>query len=360
MQSCREEIVLQAGISDKILVVDGMITNEPGPYTIKLSISSNVNNPGFIPFTGCEITIFDNKKSSEVLTESEPGIYQTSIEGITGIVGNQYRISIQSPEGKRYETEFEEMKELVEIDTIYTELIRKEVFGFYYGLPGYQFYMDTKTATGYDNYYLWKMDETYQYTAKYRLISVYNTELTYADYINLYRCWKTERVKYFFTGKTANLLSPVITKQPLHFVGTETRRLQERYSLLLKQYSITQNAYYFWKNVEALNAEENFLFTTQPYNIIGNIKNKENPDEIIYGYFTVASVSQKRIFVDRPRTAFYYSESCGVNYNIEDLIISARPLFIVGADLGPAAVSEWCIDCTSDGGEPVVPDFWIF
>ena len=143
-------------------------------------------------------------------------------------------------------------------------------------------------------------------------------------------------------------------------MSTETRRLQERYSLLVKQYSITQNAYSYWKNMEAQISEVNFLFSTQPYDIIGNIKNVNNDEEIVYGYFTVASVSEKRIFVNRPRAVFYYPESCGINFKYQDLIDRGYPVFVIKLeDERTGKVVEACIDCSLKGGEPYKPDFWI-
>jgi hypothetical protein len=175
------------------------------------------------------------------------------------------------------------------------------------------------------------------------------------QYENLYRCWKTQNVGYIITGNTSNLSIPKISNQPLHFVGTNTKKLQERYSLNLIQYSIDENAYYFWKSIEDQTSQENFLISNQPYNIIGNVKNINNPDESVYGYFTVASVSKKRIFVDRPNTPFYY-----VKCAIMDEAPVPYPEFYVTDETGKTGqVIEDCIDCRSQGGEPLKPDFWI-
>ena len=40
---------LESG-GENLLVVDGQITNAAGPYTVKLSRSSSVQSPEFIPF----------------------------------------------------------------------------------------------------------------------------------------------------------------------------------------------------------------------------------------------------------------------------------------------------------------------
>ena len=375
---CKDEFLLELKNYEPIMVVEGLISNEPGPYTIKLSFAIPINETLEIPFEGCTVTLFENTDKSEVLTEKEPGLYVTSETGIQGVIGNKYRISIITPEGLEYETEFQEMKEPVEIESVYAELIHLEKEGFQpFGLPGYQFYTDTKTASSQYNYLLWKMIETYEYTNDYVLYDIYfgipklDTNHLLRDPIienyrnNLFRCWKTQNINYIFTGKTSNLTIPKITGQPLYFVGTNSKRLQERYSLLLKQYTIGEDAFHFWNNVEKQSTEENFLIVNQPCNIIGNIKNKNNPDEIIYGYFTTASVTQKRIFVDRPKERFYYDICTLVTdpSSIAEIYKDATPPFylIEASNVYGFGVLrfEYCVNCTLSGGSNIKPDFWV-
>ena len=256
------------------------------------------------------------------------------------------------------------MKEPVGIDSVYAELIKLEDENYVYGLSGYQFYMSSKTADNKNNFFLWKMIETYQYTSIHELYAIYNNGRLYFsnyhlfdEYKNRYICWMTENVNIILTGKTSNLLIPRISNQPLHFVGTDTWKLQERYSLLLKQYSISEEAYYFWKGIEDQISEENFLVAYQPYNIIGNVRNINNPKEEVFGNFTVASVTEKRIFLDSPRTAFYYITKCSINY---DYTRVRPPVFvIIGYEGELGSVKEGCIDCTYFGGSVTKPDFWI-
>ncbi|NOQ24104.1 MAG: DUF4249 family protein [Bacteroidales bacterium] len=371
---CKDEFLLETTNYKPIMVVDGMITNEPGPYTIQLSLDSPLPLKEKVQLEACMVSLYENSDKSEVLTETEPGIYVTSADGIQGIVGNNYSISIVTPEGKEYFTEAQEMKDLVEIDSLYAEFAYLEHEDYPFGLPGYQFYIDTKTTSNQENYFLWNMIETYQYTADYDLYAVIDEEGDWfyielgqlPQYENNKRCWKTQNSGSIFTAKTSNLTVRNLSKQPLHFVGTDTKRLQERYSLLLRQYLIGEEAYNHWKSIEDQISQENFLVASQPYNITGNLKNKNNPDEIVYGYFTVASAIQKRIFVDRPNNAFYY-EKCAICYEDQDCP-STPPIFIVSTlRVEPdgrvisikGIVSEPCIDCTSKGGEITKPDFWI-
>ena len=77
---CKDEFLLETKDYKSYLVIDGMITNEPGPYSIKLTKSSPVSEYGEIPYEGCTITLFEKEGQSEILKEISPGNYQTSNE----------------------------------------------------------------------------------------------------------------------------------------------------------------------------------------------------------------------------------------------------------------------------------------
>ncbi|NOQ24103.1 MAG: DUF4249 family protein [Bacteroidales bacterium] len=358
---CKDEFLLETTNYKPIMVVDGMITNEPGPYTIKLSLDSPLPLEEEVCLKNCTVSLYENTDKSEVLTETEPGVYVTSTDGIQGIVGNNYSISIITPDGKEYNTEPQEMKEPIEIDSIYVEFMYLADENYVYGLPGYKFYTTTKVAPNQDSYILWNMYETYRYNPDYPLwatmtenglqIAGIDTSSRFED---VYWCWKTQNTGYMFTGKTSNLTIPKLSNQPLNFVGTDSKRLQLRYSLLLMQYSIGKEAYYYWKSIEDQISQENFLVVSQPYNITGNIKNINNHDESVYGYFTVATATQKRTFVNRPPEVDFYFEKCYVCYT------PPCTQFWVLSDIGRyGTVQSDCLDCTSEGGEVTRPDFWI-
>ena len=61
------------------VVVDGVITNEPGPYSVKLSRTVQVGSIlGALSISKAKITIFSNTGESEVLQETNlPGTYKT-------------------------------------------------------------------------------------------------------------------------------------------------------------------------------------------------------------------------------------------------------------------------------------------
>lgn len=375
---CKDEFFLENDNFEPRLVVDGKITNEPGPYTIKVTQSTPVNNFAEIPLEKCTITLYENDIKIDILKEQSPGIYTTS-KNVQGTIGNSYMIHIATPEVKEYETEPQILQAPVDIKSVYSELIYKSDEDYDNGLPGYQFYVDTKEASLNETYFLWQINETYEYQNDYKITDFflgYEWRVDFGEpvlheiendtllgYLNdkVYTCWRTNDLGYIITGKTSNLNTSQIIKQPLHFVGSNSKRLAIRYSTLVKQYHISEEAFRYWNALEEQSTNDNFLVSNQPYTISGNVKNTNDPSELVFGYFTVASVSKKRIFVDSPDVSFYVT-TCDVITDpviINDMLEKkSPPFYFVQTEQGEGIINKSCIDCRNEGGTNIKPDFW--
>lgn len=388
MSSCIKEYWpdLKDG-SDNLLVVDGKITNEKPPYTIQLSRTSSLQNPEFIPETGADVYIVDITGMQEYCQEISEGIYQTSGNGMQGIVGNKYKLFVQTKSGSVYESEFEELLAPVGVNSVtYAEETHYVENTGNQQQKGYQFYITTDVAPADDNYYYWELEETYEYHSAYNIIFYYNGFYVPPDAAHplglprtinedtLYYCWKTALVKERFSYSTEYLNTPVIENLPLHFIPFGDERLQQKYSLLVKQQRISSEAYNFMKALEEQNSDQGGLITSQPFQVRGNMRCKSNQEETTLGYFMAAGVSDaERIFVKAP---YYYHLQCGADtstYNIKRYIEISKPdiwplyfTYVYFPNPDPmgeaiealALVHQDCLDCTKRGGVAVKPDFW--
>ena len=372
--ACVEEYWPDLGTKyDRVLVVDGLVTDQPGPYTVKLSFSSTVDNAEYIPASGYQVQIFDDAGNNETLNETENGIYKTDSLGIQGIVGRKYRIEILSPDGRKYESDYEELRLSTGIDSVYaeTEFHQTEALG--HDLQGYQFFVDTHRAEMDTNYFVWRLESTFEYNANHTLKFLFDGQFhTPGKWDSLYTCWRTQNIQEVFTYKTEDLSEAKITRLPLHFVNTESKALSIRYSLLVKQMSVTKQAFEFWNDIGELEEEQETLYTRQPFQIRGNVLNHSNPDEPVLGYFMTAGFSQKRIFVNRPMgVRFYYNTECVLI--VEELMVMLYlmrdqwPVLLTAIPVGPGLVPalptrQRCIDCRKEkggGGSISPPDFWV-
>jgi hypothetical protein len=371
--SCVEEYWPDLGLKyENAVVVDGMITNDPGPYTVTLSRSSSVSQPAFLPLVGCEVSIMDNLGNSEILKEESDGIYRTSPNGIQGEVGISYKLSIQTPNGRHYESEYAYLSPPTTIDSIYYLPELKEVVDADHPTNGLQFYINTGMAEQDTNYYLWRLESSFKFEANHRVMFIFDgTMERFFPSDSLLTCWWTGSAKEIFTYSTEKLSQPVIRNFPLNYVDTETKMLSIRYSLLVNQLSITKAAHKFWNSLSEMESESGSMFSRQPYQVRGNVRCLEDDDEPVLGYFMVAGKSSKRIFVDRPSELdFFYSAKCNLItqelYTLLWGMVSSWPVLLAGqvTENGyvPALTSDQgCVDCREEynGATLQQPDFWI-
>ena len=364
--ACVEEYDPQLTKFENLLVVDGMITNDQGPYTVRLSLSSDVQNPNWSPISGASVTIHEMNGTSEKLTETEAGIYSTQADGIQGIPGKFYRIEIES-QGESYQSQFEELKAPVELDTVYTRIETRPPGELHHEITGLQFYVDTKPAISDSNYLLWLLEATYKYTSDLKIRFIFDGTLRpILNPDTLRTCWRTFMVPEIYTSQTATLSQNRIKKFPLQYVSTETRLLFIRYSLLVNQYTLSKDAWEFWDRVREQNEEQGGLYSQQPYQIEGNVANTHNADVVVLGRFTVAGLSKRRIFIDKPFLPFYFVV-CEITEGDMEAFSTISlyppntwPVFATTSPEGGGALpAQQCLDCRLNGGSTEKPDFWI-
>lgn len=341
-------------------VVEGSITNGPGPYIVKLSRSVALDNMKSKPIRGAIVTISDDTGIQETLWESAPGTYSTSVTGIKGVTGRSYRLTIET-DGKTYQSNYETLKEPVDIDSVYTRLEKKVIEEG--TVQGLQFYVSTKDMPDKNTQLLWTYQETYKFRSDLRLDYIFYSRdsMVNNESDSGSMCWQTVQGYETFSFSDINHTGTRLANFPLHYIDGLTNKLSVRYSVLVYQYTISESAYHYWNEIEKLHEESGSLYTRQPYQVTGNLKNLDNTDDIMLGYFMVAGVSTKRVYVDPPPIDFNYSACIGAlnvfdNPGSEELRF---PMYAMLTETGDMAFGQlFCFDCRKKGGTETKPEFW--
>jgi hypothetical protein len=146
LESCQEVVTVDLNKADPHIVIEGIISDQPGPYTVKVSKTGNYFEPSlyFPPVTGARIIVTDDKGQRDTLKEADQGTYySTTLQGITG---RTYSVSVVS-DGKTYNA-ISTMPVKVLIDSFYAVVrtgFRSE--------PGYDIYVMFKDPPEPGNYY---------------------------------------------------------------------------------------------------------------------------------------------------------------------------------------------------------------
>ncbi len=359
---CVKTFVPDLSKYDELLVVDGEITDAPGPYTVTLSLSARTQEKSkFSPYSNCKVEITDNLGNKAVLKEQSPGVYKTDSTAIRGVVGRSYRLNIVTPDGDTYESTAEVLPAPLKIKSVYYELKYEEDPDYLYRREGLQFYIDTEPAPTTDNRIFWKLQSTFKFNTDIPIGYYFDGSLHRVyDKDTFKTCYRTVTIPDYFLINTNELNQSEVTRFPLHFEDNYSKALSIRYSLKASQYNLGKDAFTYWSTIKKIRDAGGNIYTVQPYQVKNDLVNVTNPDKPALGYFTVAGVDEKRIFVDPPLIFFRY-DTCTSGEPLRNLNYTLSrypelyPIFL------PASLSwpqEECLDCRELGVKEK-PNFWI-
>lgn len=100
LASCDKEIQLPLDPNASLLVIDGSITDQAGPYFIKITRSIDVGSTQNYPVVdNATVLVYDNQGMRDTLSYTKDGNYQT--KRMKGIYGNTYFLEV-TVDGKKY------------------------------------------------------------------------------------------------------------------------------------------------------------------------------------------------------------------------------------------------------------------
>ncbi|MEZ4771604.1 MAG: DUF4249 domain-containing protein [Bacteroidia bacterium] len=372
---CVEPITIPIEEEASLLVAEGIITDAPGPYQVKLSLSSPLNQRQDNPETGAVVFIESEDGEKVRLNETKAGIYLTDSTAIRGKADKKYRLIINRKNGADYESSWETLRPSPPIDSVYfrneTHIINN------LPKPGSQIYIDSHDPEGNSRFYRWTWKETWKYSAPLSSAFAYAGNLNVVLIEEKKFCFMRDSSRLIRVGTSTGNSEDIITNQPLAFITGETTRLRHRYSILVQQYVLSEEEYIFWNSIQEAAENTGTLFDRQPQSTTGNIKNINDSEEPVLGYFSASGVTEMRAYVNNIDLNFdvdvTYREQCyqnidtiplGPNSDIQVFQAIANGgvfynYYIPFVNIaGFLITTPECYDCTVRGGTRQVPDFW--
>ena len=116
LAACQKVVNLNLKNASGKYVVEGNVTNLPGPYQVTIGKTGEVTSDYvFQGVGGATVSIRDNVGNGETLLEVQPGVYQT--QSLQGVEGRTYYLSILV-DGKTYSAS-SVMPHQVNLDSLY-------------------------------------------------------------------------------------------------------------------------------------------------------------------------------------------------------------------------------------------------
>jgi hypothetical protein len=160
-------------------------------------------------------------------------------------------------------------------------------------LNGVQFFVDTEVASGSSSSFRYEYVEAYAI----KVLIPPKFMLLRGDIVPRLReppletCYRTNKSTSLILATTQGLSAKRISEFPVRFVTDTDPELAYAYSLMLRQYAISNDAYNFYQSARANNEFSGSLFDEQKGSVDGNIRSLDELTIPVLGYFEVAGVS---------------------------------------------------------------------
>lgn len=361
LTGCITEFVPKTTDDTQMLVVAGLVTDQPTPYMIKLSRPQHLGSLNQSkPVEGCTVNVSDDSGQSFAFNETDPGTYVSDPSNFQGSIGRFYTLHIEAVvngEHLSYISYPMELKPVPPIDSLYYERVTiTEASNNTQLQEGCKIYLDTHDSKNECKYYRWEFSETWEFHIPFTVPN------------NI--CWITNSSDAINIKNTSVLAEDRVSRIPINYVTNLSDRLSIKYSILVNQYSLTEDEYNYWEKSLNMSEQVGGLYDMVPSSVPSNLYRVDNPNEKVLGYFSVSASSSKRIFVKGSFTGLfnpYSNDNCiadtiwgAANGPIRGLGTSVW--VIVNHPLPPpnyrvtTRVHD-CYDCTLRGTN-IKPDFW--
>lgn len=360
----------EVNVNTNWLVVEGNINTGADSTVFKLSRTVKLTSATTLkPELKAIVTVESNTNNIYTLTEKGSGVYFALPLGLDP--SKQYRLRIKTADNKQYLSDFVETKLTPAIDNITFKADDSNL----------KIYNSTHDDTDKARYYKFDYTETYEFHSP--IPSYYKSngkEIVLRDGVtdNITTCWRTVESSTVGLASTVKLTKDVVSENLLTTIPSSSEKVSFLYSVLLKQYALTKDAFEFWQTLKKNTEQVGSIFDAQPSALKSNIHPVSNSTEIVIGYITACNVTTKRIFISTAQLPGIYGKSrflCVADtfllfnpitkenevntFLIPKTTIPSDKLYapITGTFIGYIGSSGNCIDCTLRGSNRK-PSFW--
>ena len=364
--SCVEPFEPELEESQEVLVISGMITDQPGRHEVTVSRSSPYRLPVFQGVEGCLVSVEDQDGNMVQYTNTGEGVYEVDLPDSFLDVGDAVSLQVVTPIGLRYRSSYDTILACPELDSVYYELDYQETPDPEFTRPGIQFYLDMTGEPTDSRNIIWQVDETWEY-----VVSLFGTHIMWGvgdveefRSAEVFRCWKHSPLDHVYIGSTRSLSANELLRFPLNFVSNETDRLSVTYSLHVQQQSLSSEAYDYWQRMNDQSVESGGLYEKQSASVQGNIYNVYNEDELVLGYFYATQLREERFYVHNNNLFDFYVPHIQCEYQpMSTLWGNGNPKYPVyiyapGNFMPSLWGPEECFDCRVQGGDTIEPENW--
>ena len=343
---------------EKTVVVDGRILIG-GTSTIRLDYLSPLNSTGYSYSRPNGLAwIEDDLGNIYPAQETGGNVFNIPTDTGTTSGGRQFR-SVVQVDGETYVSDWLSPDPEPDIKEIHFDANESSVIVS----------VDIDPGLNGSGYLGFLFEETWEFHAEvYAEYYVDTQTWTYEIFQNgypFYWCWRSFNPGQVTLVNYTDLGKGVIRNLPVRtFSRTDTRN-HRRYSILVKAFALSKEAYDYNHQTQEISDIGGDLFSPDPGALTGNLVCESSPERPVMGMVLAGRVAAKRAFlnsqflINRPPSVTYEQVA---RADMEEYYYQRnyRPVTYVnfdsGSDMGWA--HHRCINCIEAGGTQERPDFW--
>jgi hypothetical protein len=340
--ACREVYDPDITATQKTLVVEGIITDQPGSYTVRLNgaLPYDTTNIYTIinPVKKAKVYVTDDKGHMYDFAESDPGYYVSNASDFKGITGIPYTLHVRTSDGNIYESSVQTMLSNDFTDSVYARYVVKDIyFSSYVGAPkvstnGLELFIDIKNNTS--EQYRFRLKSTIYSEWKFSFQDLWTFEPPIVNYSGWYANYPDDKIN--ITGAEYNTSNNNIFKHLICFVPID----KEAYSVniplndtivkyqvqsptlnprkdpstppyivthrdttittgpfnrlvKIELHRISEEMYQYYKNVNSLLSADDKIFDPVTMQLKGNLSCTNSPSRLTLGFFGASSLRYK-------------------------------------------------------------------
>ncbi len=392
--SCVEPYEAATQVFENSLIVEATLTNEHKIQKVLLSRTYRLEEDEAVLVSNAVVKVVDDLQNEYVFQEASAGIYLSTLP-FAAVSERTYQLKIITDTGNYESFSTKLTTESSDLNIQALKTTNED------GIEGVQITANSFTPSGNAKYYRFEYEETYKVVAPYWTpldafgVSPFPTlpgPVPSHEVYTLPRtqeeetCYRTDYSTIILQEETNKFAEDKVQNYPVLFLPKTAFPITHRYSILVRQYVQSFEAYSFYKTLNQFSNQESLLSQNQPGFISGNLYAVGNSEEKVIGYFAVSSALTKRIFFNfedffpddekppyitdcpvitpqltevNPTTpgAHNFSPLISLLINYDYKFVGFNEPFI-NVNTPYFVVKRECGDCTALGSN-IIPDFWV-
>lgn len=354
MAACVKPYYPEIDKYDKILVIDGMLTDDGDAPAVTITYSYQVESKRPEMVRNAKVYINSSDGARYDLDEKSPGEYRYTGSMFKVEHGMSYQLIVEH-DGNTFSSPYEKVIPVAAISDLSMQVVTEP------SNQGASIFISTKGTDQESKYYSWSYEETWKF----------RVPLITPQFDDRRICYASSSSVGINIGTTDIYTDNSFSNFPILFITSQGPKLSIRYSILVKQYSISRDTYMYLDHVKKTNESNGSLFDPIPSSMNGNITCETTP---VIGNFQVSSVSERRMFIDRQELIGINVEQGMKECRQQDIlpgdkhkIDSLESIGYVLMDISTInqstyyryASSELCFNCTAAGAVNTPPSWWV-